>query len=197
MLFRVQYLERYARLLQNLRDLLRLLDGNTAHQHRLPALVILPDSTRACAVFLNDAVHRRFKFFNFGAINHVRIFDSNQRHVRGNSNDFQFVDFVELRRFRICRPGHAGKLLVHAKIILERDGRERLIFALDFHAFLRFHCLVQAVGPSPSRHLPACEFIHDHDLVVFDHVVHIFLKKRMRAQRLIDVVNNIHIRGVI
>ena len=44
------------------------------------------------------------------------------------------------------------KLLVHAEIVLEGDRGERLILALDLHAFFGFYRLVQTVRPAPARH---------------------------------------------
>jgi len=70
--------------------------------------------------------------------------------VRGNDGDVQIVNLAELRRFRFGRAGHTREFLVHAEIILEGNRRERLVFALDLHAFLGFHGLVQTVGPAAA-----------------------------------------------
>ena len=117
--------------------------------------------------------------------------------IRRNGDHFQLVNLVELRRFGFRRAGHAGKLLVHAEIILEGDRGERLIFALDLHAFFRFDRLVQAVGPAASGHLAPGEFVDDHHFAFFHHVIHVALEQRVRAQPLIDVVNHVHVRRVV
>ena len=89
----------------------------------------------------------------------------------GNDHDVEVVDLGELGRFGLGRAGHARELLVHAEVVLEGDGRERLVLALDLHAFLGFDGLVQAVAPAAARHQAAGELVDDDDLAVLDHVV--------------------------
>ncbi len=76
----------------------------------------------------------------------------------------QLVDLLELGGFGFGRTGHAGQLLVHAEVVLEGDGGERLVLALDLDAFLGLDRLVQAVAPAPARHQAAGEFVDDDDL---------------------------------
>ena len=87
------------------------------------------------------------------------------------TSDVQLVDVVELVRLRLGGAGHAGELVVEAEIILNRDRRERLRFAIDLHAFLRFDRLVQAVAPAAARHFAAGVFIDDDDFVFLDDVM--------------------------
>ena len=101
---------------------------------------------------------------------------------------FQLVNFVELGGFRFRRARHAGELLEHAEIILEGDGGEGLVLALDLDAFLGFDRLVQAVGPAPARHHAAGKFVDDDDFAVFDHVLHIAAIERVRLDRGFDVM---------
>ena len=104
---------------------------------------------------------------------------------------------MEFGRFGFGRAGHAGKLFVHAEIILEGDGSERLIFALDLHAFFGLDGLVQTVGPAASRHLASGEFVDDHHFAVFHHVVDVLLEERVRAQSLVDVVDELHVLRIV
>ena len=67
------------------------------------------------------------------------------------------------------------KLLVHAEVVLEGDRRQRLVFLADGYAFLRFHRLVQPIGPAPSRHQSAGELIDDDDLAFLHHILHVAL----------------------
>ena len=85
------------------------------------------------------------------------------RPVGGDHDDFQLVNLLEFGRFGFRRTGHAGQLLVHAEIVLEGDGGERLILALDLDAFLGFHGLVQAVAPAAARHQASGELVDDDD----------------------------------
>ena len=107
----------------------------------------------------------------------------------GITDYVQVVDLAELGRFRFRRTGHAGKFLVHAEIVLKGDRGQGLIFALDLDAFFGFHGLVQSVGPAASGHLASGEFVDDDHFAVFHDVVDVALVERVRAQRLVDVVN--------
>ena len=118
-------------------------------------------------------------------------------HVRGNDNHLQTVDLLKLERLGIGRAGHAGKLVVQAKIILEGYGGQRLIFVLNRNPFLSLHRLMQAVGPTPSGHHSSREFVDDHDLIVFDDVIDFALKKSMGAQRSAQMMHQSDIDRVI
>ncbi len=106
---------------------------------------ILPDAAAAGAVFLQDAVYRRLEFLGLGAIDNVGKFFADEGLVGGNGNNFQFVDLVELGGFGFRGAGHPGELGVHAEIILEGDGGEGLVLALDLDALFGFDGLMQAV----------------------------------------------------
>ena len=137
-------------------------------------------------------------YFSVGrAVDHVGKFLAAQRAVGGNQRNIELVNLVELGGFGFRGSGHAGKLLVHAEIILEGDGGERLVFALDLDAFLGFHGLVQAVRPAAAGHFAAGEFVDDDDFAVFHHVIDVALVERVRAQPLIDVVNRFHVLRVV
>ena len=86
-----------------------------------------------------------------GAVHHVRVLLADQRPVGGDDDDFELVDLLEFGRFGFGRTGHAGQLLVHAEVVLEGDGGQRLVLALDLDAFLGFDGLVQAVATSGGR----------------------------------------------
>ncbi len=121
--------------------------------------------------------------------------------VGGDHHHFQLVNLIKFRRFGFRRAGHAGQLLVHAEIILERDGGQRLVLALDLDAFLGFHGLVQAIAPAAPRHQAARELIDDHHLGAFvavaDHVFAIALVQHVGAQRLLHVVVPLDILRVV
>ena len=121
--------------------------------------------------------------------------------VGGDDNDFQLVNFVEFRRFGFRRSGHTGQLLIHAEVVLEGDGGEGLVLALDLDAFLGFHRLVQAVAPAAPRHQASGELIDNHHLGTFvavaDDVFAIPLVQHVGTQRLLHVVVPLDILGVV
>ncbi len=82
-----------------------------------------------------------------------------------------------------------GQLVVEAEIILDGDRRQRLRLAVDLHAFLGFHRLVQAVAPAAAAHFAARVFVHDHHLVILDDVLHVLLIQAIGAQQLRDIVD--------
>ena len=56
---------------------------------------------------------------------------------------------------------------------------------------------MQPVAPAPARHQPSRELVHDDDLAVLDHVVHVELEQCVRPQRLVDVVEERHVDRVV
>ena len=115
----------------------------------------------------------------------------------GNFQNFEIVNVLELVGLGHRRAGHAGKLLVHAEIILERDRGERLVLRLDRLMLLGLERLVQAFRIAPARHHAAGELVDDDDLAVAHDVVLVALEQLVRAQRLIDVVHDRDVLDVV
>ncbi len=63
--------------------------------------------------------------------------------------------------------------------------------------FLGFQRLMQALRIAPARHHAAGELVDDDDFVVADDVVLVAGEQRMRAQRLVDVVNHRDVLDVV
>ena len=123
--------------------------------------------------------------------------------VGRNHHDVEVVDLRELLRFGVGRAGHAGQLRVLAEVVLERDRRERLVLALDLHfgmvgvVLFGFDRLVQPVAPAPPRHQAAGELVDDDDPAVLDHVLDVDGEQRVRAQGLVDVVEQRHVLRIV
>src|ERR1700676_629688 len=192
----VEHLVRDAGFLQQVRDGFGFFDGDSADQHRLAALVILANAVRVGIVFLQDAGNDRHEFSALGAIDNIGILFADERAIRGNYDDVEVVNLPELGGFGFRGTGHAGKLFVHAEIILEGDGGEGLVLAFDLHAFFCFDGLVQAVRPAATGHLASGKFIDDDNLAVLDHVIDIIFVQRVRAQRLVNVVHQLDVCGI-
>ena len=112
-------------------ELLGLLDRRGADEDGLILLVELDDAFGDGGVLLF-----------FGAVNNVRVFLAAHRLVRWDNYDLELVDLLEFGGLGFGGAGHAAELLIKAKVILERDGGERLIFLLDRDAFLGFNRLM-------------------------------------------------------
>ena len=103
----------------------------------------------------------------------------------------------ELRRLGERRAGHARELVVHAEVVLQGDGGERLVLLLDRHALLRLHGLVQALRPAAALQDAAGELVDDHDFALDDGVVDIALVKRLGLERLVEVVDHVAVLGAV
>ena len=110
--------------------------------------------------------------------------------VGRDHHHFQAVDALEFVGFGVGRAGHAGQLVVHAEVVLEGDRGQRLVLALDRHAFLGLDRLVQAVGPATARQGAAGEFVDDDHLAVAHDVFDVALVQRVRAQAGVEVVHH-------
>ena len=86
---------------------------------------------------------------------------------------------------------------IEAEIVLEGDRGERLVLVLDRDAFLRLERLVQPLGIAPAFHHAAGEFVDDDDLVVLDDVVDVAREQLVRAQRLVDVMDQRDVLDVV
>ena len=111
-------------------------------------------------------------------------------------DDVQRVDFAELGLLGQRGTRHTGELVVHTEIILERNGRQCLVFLLNLDAFLCLDRLVQTVGVPTSGHQTSRKGIDDHDALVIDNIVHIAHHASVRADCLIDMVGDGRIFGV-
>src|SRR5450432_4585120 len=177
----VQDLMPDAHLLENARQVFGLLDRDGAHQHRLAFGVVFFDLLSGVAEFLR-----------LGAVDHVGVFEANHGAVGRNHHHVKFVDLLKFGGFGFRGTGHAGELLVHAEIILEGDGGQGLVLALDLDAFLGFDSLMESVGPASSGHQAAGELIDDDHLrafvAVFDHVLAVALVGHVGFQGRFHVV---------
>ncbi len=181
----VQHDVAYALALQDVGEQFGLLDAGGAYQHRL-----------LHRVQAFDLVGDGEVFFLGRTVDDIRILDAQHLPVGGDDDDVELVDLVELGGFCLGGAGHSGELLVQAEVVLEGDGRERLIFLADLHAFLGFDGLVQAIRPAAAGHQAAGELVDDDDLAVLDHVLHIALVERVCLDGDLDVVLHVPVLGV-
>ena len=182
----VEHLVRDARLAEQLREVLGGLDRGGAHQHRLPLGVALAD-------VLDDGV----ELLALREEDEVRQVLPDHRLVGGDHHHLEAVDLLELVGLGVGRARHARQLLVLAEVVLEGDGGERLVLALHRHPLLGLDRLVQALGPAPPGHGAARELVDDHHLAVAHDVVHVALVERVRAQRRVEVVQELDVARVV
>ncbi len=147
-------------------------------------------------VELGDLVGDGEVFFLRGAVDDVGVFDALHDAVGRGDDDVELVDLSELGGFGLGGAGHAGELLVHAEVVLEGDGGERLVFLADVDAFLGFDGLVQSVGPAAAGHEAAGELVDDDDFALFDDVLDVALVEGVGFDGDFDVVLEVPVFGV-
>ena len=167
-------------------EMFGFLDGGRADQRRLPA--------RGGGLDLADDA---FVFLVRRPVDLVVLVKPRDGPVGGHLDHVEVVDLHELVGLGRGGAGHARELGIETEVVLERDRRQRLILGLDLNMFLRFERLVQAFRIAPALHHAAGEFVDDHDLVIADDVILVALEERVGAQRLVHVVDQGGVLGVI
>ena len=164
-----------ALLRQQPRQVLALLDADGADEHGLAGLVAARD-------VLDDLRELGLLVL----VDEVGLILADHRLVRRDGHDAQLVRRHELRRLGLGGTGHAGELVVQAEVVLQRDGRERLVLGLDRHALLRLDRLVDAlVVAAPHEDAPGV-LVDDHDLVVHHDVVGVALEEGEGLDRVVE-----------
>ncbi len=166
-------------LLEAFGKLLGLLDRRGADEDRLPLGV----------GFLDDR-EDRLVFLFLRPVDLIVLVLAHDLPVGRDRDDVEAVDVHELFRLGERGARHAGELVVHAEIVLERDRRDGLVLRLDWLAFLRLQRLVQALAVAAARHHAAGELVDDDHLTILDDVVLVALEQLVRAQRLLEVVDD-------
>ena len=138
---------------------------------------------------LFDFVDHRVVFFAPRLVDAIVGILARDRPVRRNHVHVELVNVVKLGRLGLGGAGHAGEFLIKPEIILNRDRRQGLRFAIDLHAFLGFDRLMQSVAPAPARHFAAGEFVDDDDLVLLDDVLHVLVEQAVGAEQIRNIVN--------
>ena len=182
MVLGVQDIEIAGVLLQHFGQRLALFHADGTHQNRLAVLVAFQHLLDDSLVLAVD-----------GLVDRVRVILADVGAVGGHGDDVQAVDLGELGGFRLGGTGHTGQLLVHAEIVLEGDGRQRLALGGDLHALLGLNGLMQALVVAAADHQAAGELVHNDDLAVLHNIVDILLHHAVSLDGLIDVVGQGHI----
>ena len=165
---------------KNTRELLGILDGNSADQARLSLGVALLDVGGNCSELrVNRAVHQ------------IIVVHSLDRLVGRDHLDGNVIDLAELCVLGHGGTGHAGELVIHEEVILESDGGECLVLLANDHAFLCLYGLMQALGVAPALHNAAGELIDDLDLAVDDNILLVTVEHVLRLKGLLQVVDEL------
>ena len=178
MVLGVQHLVAHTAAGQKGGKVLRLLDGDGAHQYGL-----------ALAVAFDDLLADGLPLVVFGHVDLVVLVLSCHRLVGGNHHHLQSVDLVELHRLGLGGTGHAGKLVVHAEEVLEGDGGQGSVPLGNADVLLGLDGLVESVAVAAALQDTSGELVYNLHLAVPHHVVHIGLVEGVGPHRLGEVVD--------
>ena len=171
---------------QHARQQLGHLDRDRADQDRLALL-----RTRL------DLTHDGAPLAVLGLVDLVVVVLALHHAVGRDLDHLQLVDLHELGGLGQGRAGHARQLLVAAEVVLVGDRGDRLVLLLDRHPLLGLDGLVQTLGPAPALEDAAGELVDDLDLAVDHRVVLVAPVQRLGLQRLLEVVDEVAVLGLV
>ena len=177
--FGVQQLKFDALFFEICRDHFIFRDRTRADQHWSPFFVILFDR-------LSD----RTQFTFFSLVDQIFFIFARNWLVWRYLDDIEAINLLEFLRLSKCRTGHTAQFFVHAKIILERNRRQRHTLLEHRHAFFRFNRLMQALIVPTPLHQTTSVLIHDdHFAIICYHIIFIAREQRLCTQRLIHMID--------
>ncbi|CAM3719812.1 NAD-specific glutamate dehydrogenase [Tsukamurella strandjordii] len=183
---RVEHGVRDLPLLQLPRQVLRPLHRGGTDQHRLARLVPL-----------GDVVDDRRELRLLGLVDEVGLVLADHRLVRGDRDDAQLVDLVQLGGLGLGGAGHARELVVEPEVVLQRDGGQRLVLGLDLDVLLRLQGLVHALVEAAAREHAAGELVDDEHLTGADDVVLVALVELLGLDRVVEVAHQQRVGRVV
>ena len=182
----VQYLMAHAFFCKLTREVLRLLNARRTHQNRLSLFM----------AFLN-VFNNGFELGYLVTVHLIRVVNTLHILIRGNSNNTQLVGAHKFRSLSLRSTSHAGKLIVHAEIVLQGYGCHRLVFRLNFDAFFSLNSLMDTIVIAASRKNTTSVLIHDQDFTVDHHIVFIIGKQLFRFDGVIQETYKRSIPGFV
>ena len=169
----VQHVVRYLAHVEHLAQHLRNLDRCRAHQDR-------PSLRHHLLDFLNHGL----VFLALCLVDAVVHVDADDGLVCRNHHNVQLVDVPELSCLGLRRSRHARQLVIHAEVVLQRDGGKRLCCGFHLDVLLCLDRLMQAVRPAAALHDASRLLVHNLHLSVHHHVVVVAVEHRVCLEQL-------------
>ena len=144
-----------------------------------------------------DFIDHRVKFFARRAEDMIILIHTGNAAVGWHFDNAEAVNRAEFFGLGDGRPRHAGELIIQAEIVLIGDRGKGDVFRLDRQALFGLNRLMQAIREAPARHHAAREFVDQDNLTIAHDVFFVFGKEFMRAQTLVDVMDDRRAFGII
>jgi len=117
--------------------------------------------------------------------------------VGRNLNNIQLIDVPELASLRRSGTRHTSQLVVHAEVVLQRDGGKGLSSSLDLHVLLSLDSLVQAIAPATTFHDTTCLLVDNLYLTVDDHIFVVLVEHAVGLQQLLQGVDTLRLHCIV
>ena len=117
--------------------------------------------------------------------------------VGGNLHHIQLVDVPELACLGRGGTRHTGQLVVHAEIVLQRDGGKGLCGCLHAHMLLGFDGLMQTVAPAAALHDTACLLVHNLHLAIHDHILVVLVEHGVGLEQLLQGMYALALHAIV
>ena len=111
--------------------------------------------------------------------------------------DIKFIDIPELSCFSACRTGHTWQLMIHAEVVLKRDGCEGLCSGFHLNMLFCFNGLMQSVTPTTAFHDATCLLINNLYLTLYHHIFIIFVEHGVGFEQLLQGMHALTLHTIV
>ena len=122
-------------------------------------------------MFFFNVVHNGSELCLFRLINEVSLVVTNHFAVCRNWNHCKVVGVHQFGGFCLGGSRHSSELVVHAEIVLQRDGGKSLILFFNLYALFGFNGLVDTFAPAATFKNSTSEFVNNFNFTVLNDVV--------------------------
>ena len=151
----------------------------------------------ACLAHLLDFGDNGGIFFALRLVDAVVHVVAQHGAVGGDFHNIEFVDVPKFAGFRDGRTRHAREFVVHAEVVLQRNGGEGLRGGFHLDVFLSLHGLMQSVAPAAAFHDAACLLVHNLHLPVHHDIFLVDAEHGVGFEQLQDSMHALALHGVV
>ena len=145
-----------------------------------------------------------FNVFNYGSelclfrlVNEVCLVHTNHFAVRRNWNHCKVVGVHQFCGLCLGGSRHSSELVVHAEIVLQRNGGKSLILFLDLYALFGFNGLVDAFTPPTTFKNSTSELVNNFNFTILNDVVLVAVIQNCGLQCNLQLVHQVLLHFVV